>query len=115
MAESLLVQYQRDKPGEQQDSLGHEDRRRSPRRQFDCWQLVAEYDGKPISSSELAMLESAGQGNGVRVILLTGREAMEQVLEYVVQANTAQMHDRAFIEELKASASQLHSPDFRLK
>ncbi len=62
----------------------------------------AEYDGKPISTSELRMLESAGQGNGVRVILLTGREAMEQVLEYVLQANTAQMHDRAFIEELKA-------------
>lgn len=62
----------------------------------------AEYDGKPISTSELALLENAGQGNGVRVILLTERQAMEKVLEYVVQGNTAQMNDRAFVEELKA-------------
>lgn len=61
----------------------------------------AEYDGKPISMSELALLERAGQGNGVRIILLTEREAMEKVLEYVVQGNTAQMNDRAFVEELK--------------
>lgn len=62
----------------------------------------AEYDGKTISASELALLEKAGQGNGVRVILLTEREAMEKFLEYVVQGNTAQMNDRAFVEELKA-------------
>lgn len=61
----------------------------------------AEYDGRPISTSELALLEKAGQGNGVRIILLTERAAMEKVLEYVVQGNTAQMHDRAFVEELK--------------
>ncbi len=61
----------------------------------------AEYDGKPISASELALLEKAGQGNGVRAILLTQREAIEKVLEYVVQGNTAQMNDRAFVEELK--------------
>jgi hypothetical protein len=62
----------------------------------------AEYDGKPISTSELALLEKAGQGNGVRIIFLTEREAMERVLEYVVQGNTVQMNDRAFVEELKA-------------
>jgi nitroreductase len=61
-----------------------------------------EYDGKPISTSELALLEKAGQGTGVRIILLTEREAMDKVLEYVVQGNTAQMNDRAFVEELKA-------------
>ena len=62
----------------------------------------AEYDGKPISTSELALLERAATGNGVRIILLTEREAMEKVLEYVIQGNTAQMNDRAFVEELKA-------------
>jgi nitroreductase len=62
----------------------------------------AEYDGKPISTSELALLERAGQGSGVRIILLTEREALEKVLEYVVQGNTAQMNDQAFVEELKA-------------
>lgn len=62
----------------------------------------AEYDGRPISTSELAMLERAGQGNGVRVFLLTERDAMEKVLEYVVQGNTAQLKDRAFVEELRS-------------
>lgn len=61
-----------------------------------------EYDGKAISPNELAMLESAGTGNGVQVILLTERAAMENVLQYVVQGNTVQMSDRAFVEELKA-------------
>lgn len=62
----------------------------------------AAYDGKPISTSELALLERAGCGNGVLLILLTERGAMESVLEYVVQGNTVQMNDQAFVEELKA-------------
>lgn len=61
-----------------------------------------EYDGKAISTNELAMLERAGSGNGVRVILLTERQAMEKVLEYVVQGNSVQMNDPAFVAELKA-------------
>ena len=60
-----------------------------------------DYDGKPISSDELRLLERAGTGNGVRVMLLTERAAMDKVLEYVVAGNTAQMHDAAFVEELK--------------
>lgn len=62
----------------------------------------AEYDGKPLSKEELGMIEKAGTGNGVRVILLTEQAAMEKVLEYVVRGNTAQMNDRAFVDELKA-------------
>lgn len=69
-----------------------------PRRQS----TRAEYDGKPLAASELAMLEQAGTGHGVRVMLLTERQAMEKVLEYVVQGNTVQMGDPAFVEELKA-------------
>lgn len=61
-----------------------------------------DYDGKPISSDELRLLERAGSGNGVRAMLLTERSAMERVLEYVVAANTAQMNDAAFVAELKA-------------
>jgi hypothetical protein len=62
----------------------------------------SEYDGKPLSPSELALLEKAGTGRGVRVVLLTERQAMEKVLDYVVQGNTAQMSDPAFVEELKS-------------
>jgi hypothetical protein len=61
-----------------------------------------EYDGQHLSSQELDQLQRAGTGNGVRLLLLTEAAAMEQVLEYVVQGNTAQMNDPAFVAELKA-------------
>ena len=61
-----------------------------------------DYDGKPLSMDELRVLEQAGSGKGVRVLLLTDRSAMEKVLEYVVSGNTAQINDPAFVEELKA-------------
>jgi len=60
-----------------------------------------EYDGQPVARQELALLAQAGSGRGVQVILLTERQAMEAVLEYVVQGNGAQMNDQAFVEELK--------------
>lgn len=60
------------------------------------------YDGQPLSPADLKLLEDAGTGEGVRVLLLTERQAMEQVLEYVVQGNTAQMNDPAFVAELKS-------------
>lgn len=62
----------------------------------------AEFDGKPLSNAELKLLDSAGTGNGIRVLLLTDKSAMDQVLEYVIQGNTAQMNNPAFFAELKA-------------
>jgi len=38
-----------------------------------------------LAAEELRLLEAAGTGNGVAVILLTEREAIEEVLEYVVR------------------------------
>ena len=61
-----------------------------------------DYDGKPLSAAELSLLERAGSGNGVRVMLLTEPRALEQVLEYVVAGNTAQLENPAFVAELKA-------------
>lgn len=60
----------------------------------------AEYDGKPLSAEELGLLEAAGTGNGVRVLMLPERSAIETVLEYVIQGNTAQMNNPAFVSEL---------------
>jgi hypothetical protein len=60
-----------------------------------------DYDGKPLDSGELRLLEAAGTGNGVAVVLLTEREAMEKVLEYVVQGNTLQINNPAFVSELE--------------
>jgi len=61
-----------------------------------------DYDGKPLSNEELDLLQRAGTSNGVRMLLWTERSAMERVLDYVVQANTAQMADPAFVKELKS-------------
>ncbi len=62
----------------------------------------AEYDGKPLSTEELRLLELAGTGKGVRVMILTEKAALENILAYVVEGNTAQMNDPAFVEELKS-------------
>lgn len=61
-----------------------------------------DYDGRPLGTDELRLLEAAGSGRGTQVMLLTARPAMEQVLELVLAGNTAQLQDRAFVEELKA-------------
>ena len=61
----------------------------------------ADFDGQPVSPTELDLLMRAGTGPGVRVLLLTGKDVMEQVLAHVVEANTAQMQDPAFVAELR--------------
>ncbi len=61
-----------------------------------------DYDGKPLASEERALLQRAGSSDTVRLLLLTERPAMEQTLDYVIQGNTAQLADAAFVKELKA-------------
>jgi hypothetical protein len=61
-----------------------------------------EYDSRPIGTEELGMLERAGTSDSVRMLLITGRPAMERVLAYVVSANTTQMADTAFVKELES-------------
>lgn len=61
-----------------------------------------DYDGQPLSRQDLRLLEQAGTSNGVRLLLLTDRPAIERVLAYVVQGNTAQLADPAFMRELKS-------------
>ncbi|MFZ2989401.1 Acg family FMN-binding oxidoreductase [Ideonella sp.] len=60
-----------------------------------------DYDGQAVANDALKLLEQAGTGQGVRVMLLTEPAAMERVLAYVVEANTAQMGNPAFMAELK--------------
>ena len=61
-----------------------------------------DYDGQPLSSAELALLQQAGAGPGVQLQLLTDRAMMAQLQDQVVAANTVQMNDAAFMAELKA-------------
>ncbi|MDR3369508.1 Acg family FMN-binding oxidoreductase [Rhodoferax sp.] len=60
-----------------------------------------DYDAKPLTNAELALLERAGSSDSVQLLLLTDQSAMAQVLDYVVQGNTTQMADPAFVKELK--------------
>ena len=60
-----------------------------------------DYDSKPLSTEELGLLERAGTSDSVRMLLITELPAVDRVLDYVVQANTAQMADPAFVKELK--------------
>jgi len=62
----------------------------------------AEYDGRPVATDALKLLETAAASDHVRVVMLFGKAALERVLEFVVQGNTAQIHDQAFVTELKS-------------
>lgn len=62
--------------------------------------VKAAYDGTALDASELALLEEAGQGRDVRVILLTSAAHKSAVIDYVTRANVAQLTDRAFRDEL---------------
>jgi nitroreductase len=61
-----------------------------------------DYDGQPLAASELAALAQAGRSPQVRLRILTGRAALETVLDHVIAANTAQMADPAFMRELQS-------------
>lgn len=61
-----------------------------------------DYDGKPLSTQDLALLERAGNNDRVRVLLLTDKTDIDKVLDFVVQGNTAQLNDKAFVKELKS-------------
>ncbi len=60
-----------------------------------------DYDGRALSASDLASLERAGSSEAVRLLFVTGQPAMERVLAYVIEANTAQMADPLFVRELR--------------
>jgi nitroreductase len=60
------------------------------------------YNGKPATSEALRHLERAGMGGGVSVMVITDRARVARIIDYVVEGNTVQMRDKAFLEELKA-------------
>ena len=60
----------------------------------------ADYDGRSVPPQHLRLLEAAGNGDGVRMLLFTERQQREEILSYLVAGNSAQMDDVAFREEL---------------
>ena len=59
------------------------------------------FDGQPISSVDIGQLRAAAEKEGVSVLFFTDAADLEAVLEFVVEGNSAQMDDPAFVTELK--------------
>ena len=61
----------------------------------------AEYDGQPLPAAELRALGSTASGPAVQALLLTDRSRIDAATDFVIQGNSAQMRDAAFVRELK--------------
>lgn len=59
------------------------------------------YDGRAVPAEHLRLLEAAGKEEGVELMLFTERNRIENILDYIVSGDTAQIDDPAFIVELK--------------
>ena len=68
-----------------------------PRRQ--CTR--AAYDGRPVATESLRLLEQAGTADGVAMLVITDRAEISKFADYVVEGNTVQMRNKAFMNELK--------------
>jgi nitroreductase len=62
----------------------------------------AVYDGNQVSGADLQMLTVAAAVPGVDLVLITGRSRIDRVRDLVIAGNSAQVADRAFVQELKA-------------
>ena len=69
-----------------------------PRRQS----TRASYDGTTVSPEHLRLLAAAGNGGGGQIRLFTEPTQRDEILSYLVAANSAQMADKAFVRELKS-------------
>ena len=61
-----------------------------------------DYDGRADATEDLNEIAAAGTVDGVDCLLVTDRPRMEAIRDCVVQGNTAQMRDAAFMAELIA-------------
>ena len=59
------------------------------------------YDGQALSSTEIELLKTAAEEEGVSVLFFTNEADREAILEFVVEGNSMQMDDPAFVKELK--------------
>ena len=59
------------------------------------------YDGQPVSSEDLALLQAAAREEGVNLLMFTERADLDAILEFVIAGNSAQMEDPAFVQELQ--------------
>lgn len=61
----------------------------------------APFNGGIATAEHLALLEQAARIDGVNLVLLTERPAIDALRDLVIAANSEQMRDPAFVEELE--------------
>lgn len=61
----------------------------------------SEYDGSKLTYDELRELQAAGQDDGVSTTLITDRERMSEIAEFVTRGNTIQFADASWSRELQ--------------
>jgi hypothetical protein len=59
------------------------------------------YDGQAISSDDMALLATAAREDGVSVLVFTEPQDRDAILDFVIEGNSAQMDDPAFVGELR--------------
>ncbi|MFN0191877.1 MAG: Acg family FMN-binding oxidoreductase, partial [Aestuariivirga sp.] len=59
------------------------------------------YDGQPISADDLALLTAAAREDGVKVLFFTEAADRDAILDFVIQGNSVQMDDPAWVGELR--------------
>ena len=59
------------------------------------------YDGRAVAEPDLRAMAAAGSGGGVELILLTKRPEIDALAALIIDGNTLQMDDPAYIDELK--------------
>ncbi|WP_300015607.1 Tat pathway signal protein [uncultured Roseobacter sp.] len=59
------------------------------------------FDGQPISASDIDLLNTAAQQDGVSVLIVTEPAELQTISDFVVEGNSAQMDDPAFVAELR--------------
>jgi len=58
------------------------------------------YDGRPVGTHDLRALDAASRVDGCRVVLISEKSRIEQVLELILAANEVQVEDPEFAAEL---------------
>jgi len=61
----------------------------------------SQYDGRSVSAGEISQLEAAAKVDGCRLVIIPERDRIEQLLALATTANTIQIEDAKFAEELK--------------
>jgi hypothetical protein len=59
------------------------------------------YDGKPVPTEQLSRLQEISKQDGINIQLFTTHHDLKNIMQFVIDGNSVQMQDPAFVAELK--------------